>query len=173
MQPALSAATAPYPMPSATRFPNPLHNPEGWAAVGAMIGNLAGGISGALLSTGLLTEPSEVELIVSPATAEEAQQVAAKTAQELALQMASWRRRAYAISGTLATVGAAIGAYVGAAPHQKTRAAIGAAIGTGTARSLNVLFVPPIGIPGLLLGAAGAWVGARGARPAYPTWPSR
>lgn len=156
-----------YPMQAPPRYLNPRANPEGLAALGAAVGTIVGGVGGFLLSLGVFKAPGDIDLTISPATAEEAQAVVAKTAQQLAAEMAAWQRKSYAISGTLATVGSAIGAYVGAAPHQKTRAAIGAAIGTGTARALNVLFVPPIGIPGILLGAAGAWVGARGAQPAF------
>ena len=133
-------------------------NPEGWAAFGAVAGVMAGGLAGMLLS--LAFKPGEVVAAVAD-TPEGATVAANAQALELLAALERWNRTRHILSGIGATVGSAGGAYLGAAPHQKRNAAIGAAIGTGAMRSLNVIFNPVFGLPGLVAGGVGAYVGAK------------
>ncbi len=132
--------------------------------MGAGLGVIVGGGVGAILSLAFLRKPeSSVDLVIENATEQEAENVITQESQALLDELARWRRIAHAMSAAFATAGAATGAYIGASPHQKQRAAIGAAIGTGGIRSLNVALNPAIGAPGLVSGAAGAWIGAQSA----------
>lgn len=133
-------------------------NPEGWAAFGAVAGVMLGGIAGSVLS--LAFKPASVVEAVAD-SADDAMNQADNQALALLEAWAKWRRTAHILSGAMATVGSAAGAYLGASPHQKRDAAIGAAIGTGAMRTLNVIFNPAMGLPGLVAGGVGAYVGAR------------
>lgn len=132
-------------------------NPEGWAAFGAVLGVIIGGAAGAIIS--IPFKPAEVVEAVA-GDPSQAMAQADMQAKQLLETWARWRRTAHIISGIMATVGAATGAYIGAGPMQKKNAAIGAAIGTGAMRTLNVIFNPVIGLPGVVTGGVGAWVGA-------------
>lgn len=143
-------------------------NPEGWAAFGAVVGVMIGGLAGGLLSIPM--KPADFVETVAP-DPEQAMQQADVQAKYMLEQWAQWRRKSHIISGVMATVGSALGAYLGAGPGQKGNAAIGAAIGTGAVRTLNVIFNPVIGLPGMVTGGVGAWIGARRA-PALAMGPS-
>lgn len=137
----------------------PAHrNPEGWAAFGAIAGVIIGGVAGGVLS--LAFKPSEM---VEAVAGDPDQAMAEADAQARALleQWARWRRVSHTLGGIMATAGSGVGAYLGASPHQKRNAAIGALIGTGTMRLLNVIFNPTIGLPGLVAGGVGAYIGAK------------
>lgn len=136
----------------------PRSNPEGMAAFGAVMGVIIGGISGSLLS--IPFRPSAVAEAVAD-DPDAAKAAADAQAQALLAQWARWRRISHLLSGAMATAGSALGAYLGAAPPQKRGAAIGAAIGTGAMRTLNVIINPAIGLPGLISGGVGAWIGAK------------
>lgn len=143
------------------QHPGPMQvrpNPEGWAAFGAVAGVMVGGLAGSVLS--LAFKPSSVVEAVA-GSADEAMNQADAQATALLQAWAKWRRTAHILSGVAATVGSAGGAYLGASPHQKKNAAIGAAIGTGVMRTLNVIFNPAMGLPGIVAGGVGAWVGAK------------
>lgn len=140
------------------------HNPEGMAAGGALIGNLIGTAAAWLIAAAIWKKPpTSADVIVADATAQEAALTVNAEQQRMLDELAAWNRKRHAVSAALATLGAALGAYVGAAPYQANRAAIGAVIGTGAVRSVNVIFNPVIGLPGWIAGAAGAFIGARGA----------
>lgn len=146
----------PYPPPAQLQ-----PNPEGMAAVGAIVGLIAGGIVGSLVTFAFRPK---LEVEVTADTPEEAQQLADLEAQKLLAKAKSSRRWFYLVNGMFATAGAAIGARVGALPHQKNGAMWGAIIGTGTMRMINVAFNPGFGFPGLIAGGVGAYVGARRAK---------
>lgn len=146
------------PVPHNPGYPVPRQNPEGMAAFGAVLGVIVGGIAGSALS--LAFKPAEAVEAVAP-DADQALEAADEQAQKLLAEWAKWRRIAHALSGVTATVGSAVGAYVGAGPGQKRSAAMGAAIGTGAARALNVAFNPVNGLPGIVTGGVGAYIGAR------------
>lgn len=143
--------------------PGPMqaYNPEGWAAFGAVAGVIVGGLTGSVLS--LTFKPASVVEAVAD-TADSAMNAADVQAVALLEAWARWRRTTHMLSGAMATVGSGLGAYLGAAPHQKRNAAIGAAIGTGIMRTLNVILNPAIGAPGLVAGGVGAYIGAKRAR---------
>ena len=136
-------------------------NPEGMAAFGAVMGVIVGGVAGSLLSLAFRPATEIATLADSP---EEAMNLADAEAQRLTAQWATWRRVSHALSGVLATAGSAVGAHMGAAPYQKRNAMWGAMIGTGSMRLLNVVFNPPFGLPGIVAGGVGAYIGARRAR---------
>lgn len=143
------------------QHPGPMQvqrNPEGWSAFGAVAGVMAGGLAGGLLS--LAFKPSSIAEAVAD-SADAATAAADVQAQALLQAFEKWNRMRHILSGIGATLGSAGGAYLGAAPHQKRNAAIGAAIGTGAMRSLNVIFNPIWGLPGLVAGGVGAYVGAK------------
>ncbi len=153
----MGAMTNP-PAPYNPGYPVPRQNPEGWAAFGAVLGVMVGGLAGGVLS--LAFKPSElVEAVASDP--DEAMAQADAQAKELLAAWARWRRTSHAIGGVMATLGSSVGAYIGASPHQKQGAAIGAAIGTGSMRVLNVMINPAIGLPGVVAGAVGAYIGAK------------
>lgn len=131
------------------------HNPSTpWvgATAGAYVGSLLGSFIGAALSLGT---------ILRGATAAE---------------MPAQQRKVGALTNGFAAVGAATGAYIGAAPHQRVAASAGALIG-GVSRALlwdataghaafeGVMKRWYVSIPVGLLPTAGAAVGAFGAGP--------
>lgn len=146
------------PAPYNPGYPVPRQNPEGMAAFGSVLGVIIGGIAGSVLS--MVFRPAEmVEAVASDP--DDAMQQADQQAKELLEKWARWRRLSHLLGGTMATAGSAVGAYVGAAPHQKRGAAMGAAIGTGSMRLLNVIVNPVIGLPGVVAGGVGAYIGAK------------
>lgn len=137
-------------------------NPEGRAAVGAITGLFLGGIIGAMITYWWKPEDSVEALADTP---EEALEIADEEAKALGEKRRKWRRVAYLVNGTLATLGAGLGARMGASPHQKTYAMWGAFIGAGTLRMLvNPVFNPRVGFPALVASGLGAYLGARRAR---------
>jgi uncharacterized membrane protein len=135
-------------------------NPEGLAALGAVVGLMVGGGVGAIISAIIAPKKSVSAIGDSP---ENALASAGRQAQELDLKLRRWNRWSHVINGTLATAGAGFGARLGALPHQKDGAMWGAIIGVGSMRLINVAFNPAIGLPGLVTGGVGAYIGARGA----------
>jgi hypothetical protein len=144
----------PYQQPGLMHAQNP---GEGWAAFGAVAGVVIGGITGTVIS--MTMKPASVVEAVADSP-DEAQAAADVQARALLEAWAKWRRTSHIISGALATAGSGLGAYLGAAPHQKRNAAIGAAVGTGIMRTLNIVINPVFGAPGLVAGGVGAWIGA-------------
>ena len=147
-----------HPVPLTPGYPAARQNPEGMAAFGAVIGVMVGGLSGTLLS--IPFRPSEIVEAVAE-DPDEAMAQADAQAMVLLQKWARWRRISHVISGVMATAGSAVGAYLGASPHQKRGAALGAAIGTGAMRTLNVAVNPAIGLPGIVAGGVGAYIGAK------------
>lgn len=140
------------------------HNPEGMAALGAVLGNLIGTGAAWLIAASIWKKPPvSADLIVEGATAEEAAAAVDLERQKMLDELAAWNRKRHAISAFLATLGAGLGAYVGASPYQANRAALGGMIGTAAVRTVNVVFNPVFGLPGWVAGAAGAFIGAKGA----------
>jgi hypothetical protein len=133
-------------------------NPEGMAAFGAIVGVMVGGVAGSLLALAFRPATEITTLADSP---EEAMNMADVEAQALIAKWKTWRRVSHVLGGVLATGGAALGAHLGASPRQKRTAMYGAMIGTGSMRLLNIAFNPPFGLPGLIAGGVGAYIGAR------------
>jgi len=137
-------------------------NPEGMAAVGAIVGLLVGGVTGSIFSAFFRPEISVESLADTP---EEAMEQADAEAKALMEKWRKWRRWSYLFNGTLATIGAGLGARIGAAPYQKNSAMWGAMIGTGAMRMVvNPIFNPGFGFPGIVTGGVGAYLGAKRAR---------
>lgn len=138
-------------------FPNP-STPIAGAAAGAFIGSIAGSFVGALLS---------LTAVVKGAAG--------------TLDAAEVSRRAAGLTNGFAAVGATIGAYIGAKPHQRIAAGVGALVGGGTRAVLWDAASPQdaasvmrrwyVSIPVGLLPTAGAALGAWGAGPGLAAAP--
>lgn len=132
-------------------FPNP-STPIAGAAAGAFVGSLAGSFVGALLS---LTS-------------------VVKGTPQTPLTDAQIGQRASRMTNGFAAIGAATGAYIGAQPHQRVLASVGALVG-GASRALlwdataghatfeDVMKRWYVSIPVGLLPTGGAALGAWGA----------
>lgn len=131
-------------------------NPSGHAVLGAGIGLTMGGLTAAALWSLLYGRTQRVP--------------------------PEQQRVFRSVVGTLFTAGATLGAYVGAAPHQRDFAALGAGVGAGAPQlALVVADKAPLSLPapwGILLAVgqfvaplAGAAIGAAASPVAYPSLP--
>lgn len=149
----------------------PEHNPAGggMAAVFAAFGAAMGGHIGESF-VGDKGKPSRSEVIA----ARDHWDAEAKA------EWRAWTKRVYTIKAIASVIGAGLGAAVGAPSGARLGAVVGAVVGTGVMRASNVVrnpapvltvmsgnYVEPDGgaaeMPGVLTGAAGAYVGVRAA----------
>jgi len=163
----LAAAHPHHPAHNADGYPahyGAQENPEGMAAVGSVLGAMvASGLIGnsvAHFAVGLPTD--EVEGEVEDATEEEMQEIMQAEYKGLSDGMKAYLRKRHGIKMVFGTLGSALGAYLGAGPTMnRNSAALYAALGTGAVRALNVAIATPVGLPGYLTGALGAYYGAK------------
>lgn len=139
-------------------------NPAGAAALGGGVGVLAGNVVAGLIN--LLVIAPRLVRIQMPAVGEaddpdESEAAAQAEAQRILSEVAQLRRVAHTVSAGLGVLGGAVGAYVAADEVEKRSAAIGAAVGTAAFKAINVGLNPALGLPGILAGAGGAYLGAR------------
>lgn len=158
---------APAPGPVVLQAPaaHPMRqpNPEGMAALGSVIGNLLGHGIGSLVSIAVAGRrpPVQKDMEIPDATEGEAlDQLKAEHARA-AEALRAWNRKRHGVTLVFATFGSAAGAFVAADAAQARGAAVGAAIGTGAVKTVNVVMNPAIGLPGLGSGALGAYIGAK------------
>jgi hypothetical protein len=162
----LAAATSHYPAPIAGGYPaytSAQPNPEGMAAIGSVVGALvASGLIGSAVAMALKAPAAEVDVEAEDVTQEEMQGIMKQEFSALRDEWKTYLRKRQAIKWVLGTLGSAVGAYVGAGPQSNRTAAAGyAALGTGAVRAINVAVPMPMGFPGYLTGALGAYYGAK------------
>lgn len=139
-------------------------NPEGMAAIGSVLGVMvASGMIGTAVAAAVLDAPvAEVDVTADGVTEGEFKDIMKTEYSQLSDEWKAYNRKRHAIKAVLGTLGSAVGAYLGAgATSNRQKAAMYAAIGTGTVRLINVAAGMPAGFPGVLTGALGAYYGAK------------
>jgi len=163
----LAAAHPHHPAHNADGYPahyGAQENPEGMAAIGSVLGAMvASGIIGNLVAAVAIKMPvAEVDVEVEDATQEEMQEIMTAEYKGLTDAQKAWFRKRHGIKAVFGTVGSALGAYLGAGPTTNRKAAAAyAALGTGAVRAINVAAALPVGLPGYLTGALGAYYGSQ------------
>lgn len=160
--------------PDLLRYNNPiasaqlLNDPRLRAAGASILGNFIGQVLAEALTVAILPRPPvEKSIVITDATAAEAEATLGREHRATLEEQRAWSLKRRAIAGALSTMGSAVVTLIAVGDQGNAgRAAVGAGVGTGTVALIDVATNTSSPLVALLAGALGAAAGAGPVEPA-------